>query len=151
MGRRRQQTFSVSTIGQNILRIRTRLRRSQESLAEKSGVSRTTIWRLEAGHGRRPGTATIEAIAGALGVHPAELWTEITATLPLIEPAIQSFIRSPWASVLRPPLTEQDIVGLRELSGVVLLNIHPSDEVMYYLTLARRAGSPEGKAEDSGS
>lgn len=145
VGRRRQQTLPVSILGQNLLRFRTRARLSQEELAAKSGVSRTTIWRLEAGHGKRPGGATVEALAGALGVQPAELWTQISASIPIIEPAIQSFLHSPWASVLRPPLTEGDLAGLRELSGFVWINVHPSDEVLYYLTLAHRAASREGR------
>lgn len=140
VGRKRQQTLPVSVLGQNILRIRTKLRMPQEELAERSGVSRTTIWRLEAGHGKRPGAATVEALAGALGVQPAELWTQFSASLPLIEPAIQSFVRSPWALILRPPLTEQDLSDLREhMSYSIWINVHPSDEAVYYLTLAHRA------------
>lgn len=140
VGRRRQQTLPVSILGQNLLRFRTRARLSQEELAAKSGVSRTTIWRLEAGHGKRPGAATVEALAGALGVQPAELWTQISASIPIIEPAIQSFIRSPWALILRPPLTEQDLSDLREqMSYSIWINVYPSDEAVYYLTLAHRA------------
>lgn len=150
VGRRRQQELPVSVLGQNVLRLRTKLRMPQEELAAKSGISRTTIWRLEAGHGKRPGATTVEALAGALGVQPAELWTKTTAVLPLIEPAIQSFVRSPWALILRPPLTEQDLAALREqLSGSIWLNVYPSDEAVYYLTLAHRALRQGSQNEDS--
>jgi len=44
---------------------------SQEELAEKSGVARSTIIKLEAGHQAWP--STVRKLAVALGVKPADL------------------------------------------------------------------------------
>jgi transcriptional regulator with XRE-family HTH domain len=44
---------------------------SQEELAEKSGVSRTTIIKLEAGRDAWP--ITVRKLADALGVKPQDL------------------------------------------------------------------------------
>ena len=47
---------------------------SQEELAEKSGVNRSTISAIENGHRRtRPWPATVRALAKALKVKPGEI------------------------------------------------------------------------------
>jgi len=51
--------------------VRHRLALSQEELAEKSGVARSTIIKLEAGRDAWP--STVRKLAAALGVKPAEL------------------------------------------------------------------------------
>jgi len=51
--------------------IRHRLAYSQEELADKSGVARSTIIKLEAGHQAWP--STVRKLAAALGVKPADL------------------------------------------------------------------------------
>jgi len=51
--------------------VRHRLAYSQEELAEKSGVARSTIIKLEAG--RQAWPATVRKLAAALGVKPADL------------------------------------------------------------------------------
>jgi len=51
--------------------VRHRLALSQEELAEKSGVARSTIIKLEAGRDAWP--QTVRKLAQALGVRPAEL------------------------------------------------------------------------------
>ena len=51
--------------------VRHRMALSQEELAEKSGVARSTIIKLEAGRDAWP--STVRKLATALGVKPAEL------------------------------------------------------------------------------
>jgi transcriptional regulator with XRE-family HTH domain len=51
--------------------VRQRVALSQEELAERSGVSRTTIIKLEAGREAWP--QTVRKLAKALGVKPEEL------------------------------------------------------------------------------
>jgi len=51
--------------------VRHRMALSQEELAEKSGVARSTIIKLEAGRDAWP--STVRKLAAALGVKPAEL------------------------------------------------------------------------------
>ncbi len=50
---------------------------TQDELAEKAGVSRVTVVRLEAGEDARP--ATIRKVAAALGIEPRDLVEPIEA------------------------------------------------------------------------
>jgi transcriptional regulator with XRE-family HTH domain len=52
---------------------------SVDELAEKSGVSRVTIYGIEARRVRRPRMATARALAAELGVPVADLLTESAA------------------------------------------------------------------------
>lgn len=58
-----------------IREFRQRLFLSQEELAEKTGIGRATIARLEAGK-NKPHGRTVRALAAALGVEPGELIKE---------------------------------------------------------------------------
>jgi transcriptional regulator with XRE-family HTH domain len=59
----------------NIIVGRARLRLSQEALAQRAGVSRPTISRIERGAAADIGIDVVERLAGALGVSVAELFT----------------------------------------------------------------------------
>jgi len=58
------------TIGNNISRLRGRM--NQEELAQKAGISRSTIYAAE--QGESIALETLVKIADALGVHPADLF-----------------------------------------------------------------------------
>jgi transcriptional regulator with XRE-family HTH domain len=46
---------------------------STRELAGKAGVGADTIWRIEGGNYKKLRPATMRKIAGALGVHPADI------------------------------------------------------------------------------
>ena len=49
---------------------------SLRELAELSGLTENTIWRIEAGQRTRPYPSTVRKLAQALGVEPRELRSE---------------------------------------------------------------------------
>jgi transcriptional regulator with XRE-family HTH domain len=59
--------------GERIRRLRLRAGMSQESLAQRVGVTSRTIWRLENGPNFNPRLETLRALAEALGVPLKEL------------------------------------------------------------------------------
>ncbi|MCA9049522.1 MAG: helix-turn-helix domain-containing protein [Planctomycetaceae bacterium] len=63
--------FSVDAV--RIIRLREQLGLSQAELARRAGLHRNTIVKLEAGKGYRPAVKTIQQIANALSVDPADI------------------------------------------------------------------------------
>jgi transcriptional regulator with XRE-family HTH domain len=59
----------------NLRELRFRLALTQLELAERAGVARTTIVRLEQGD-ENAGPGTIKKLARALGVKPTDLWED---------------------------------------------------------------------------
>jgi transcriptional regulator with XRE-family HTH domain len=59
--------------GERIRRLRLRAGMTQESLAQRVGVTTHTIWRLERGPTFNPRLETLRALAKALGVPLKEL------------------------------------------------------------------------------
>ena len=64
---------NVEHIGELIRHIRGRLGMTQEDLAERAGLSPTTVVRLENGEIKRPRTNTLSKLSIALGLGPHEL------------------------------------------------------------------------------
>jgi transcriptional regulator with XRE-family HTH domain len=60
-------------VGELVRYHRGRASMTQEDLAEKAGVSPTTVVRLESGEIKRPRTETLAKLAKALGVDPSTL------------------------------------------------------------------------------
>jgi transcriptional regulator with XRE-family HTH domain len=77
----RQKERSVATMldvmprisGENLRGVRDRRLLSQRELAERAGLSPTTILKLEAGRVEDPHPRTVRKLAEALEVDPAEL------------------------------------------------------------------------------
>jgi transcriptional regulator with XRE-family HTH domain len=65
--------LDVSTIGRRVLARRTELRLDQEALADRAGLSRPYVSRLERGLVPNPGLTHLEQIAGALEWSLSEL------------------------------------------------------------------------------
>lgn len=63
----------MSTIGQNIKRLRTQRKLTQEQLAKKSGIARSAIARLEIGLRKAPTIATVKKLCRALRVPITDL------------------------------------------------------------------------------
>ena len=60
-------------IGSELRELRLRQDLSLQALADKAGISRTTVWRLEKGSTRHPSINTQIAIGAALGLSPTEI------------------------------------------------------------------------------
>lgn len=136
---RKARQRKVSLFGQNLLRLRIALGMSQEALSERTGVSRSTIARIETGAVAGPSPGVSEVLARALGVKEGDLYDDRAET-PGLEEALAAFASSPWAGTLRPPLCEVDLDHLRKLSGSIWIGMRPNPEALYHIVLAHRSG-----------
>lgn len=73
--------------GTNLLRLRNKAGWTQEVLAEKAGLARATIARLETGKHEGPEAKTVAAICGALGCSEADLYRSDAPVL-FVAPAL---------------------------------------------------------------
>lgn len=63
-----RQSGAAINVGANLRKLRTRQKKTQQQLADASGIGRVTIAEIESQPGRSPRMETLEALAGALGV-----------------------------------------------------------------------------------
>lgn len=66
-------------MGYIIRELRVRKGMTQNDLADKAGITRTTLWRLESGKGKVAMTKTLEKIANVLEVDITELFSDPNA------------------------------------------------------------------------
>lgn len=128
----------VGPLGVNLRRIRDRRGLTQEQLAERAGVVRLTVQRIESGTISNVQTKTLDALAEALAVKVTDLTEPTVATTP-VEPLLQEFLASPHAKVLDPPLSAQEIEWLRSLPGVMWIGLEPTPLSLRYLVEAYRS------------
>ena len=65
-----------ATLAENIKYYRSQLKLTQEALASRAGINRSYLAGIESGR-RNPSARTIEKLARALGVSPADLLTPL--------------------------------------------------------------------------
>jgi transcriptional regulator with XRE-family HTH domain len=66
----------LATLAENVKYHRSRLELTQEELARRAGLNRSYLAGIESGR-RNTSARTIEKLAGALGVAPADLLTPL--------------------------------------------------------------------------
>lgn len=128
----------AGTIGQNIARLRRAAGLSQRDLGAKADVHYVTIANLERGQSQSADDVTVEKLAAAFNVKPADL-REPTVTTTPVEPLLKEFLESPHAQVLDPPLSDEELTWLRGLPGVVWIDLQPSAKSFSLLVEAYRA------------
>jgi len=102
----------MTHIGDNIKRIRKQAGLSQQDLAEKCGISKSQLSRLESGEQENPLIKTIIPIATALGVSLDEIvYGETTETMTYLSKAIEE-------------LPDEDKVAIRKLIRGWMLITH---------------------------
>ncbi len=130
-----QHEKRLGEFGRNLRLLRKRAGLSQYGLADKSGVSRVTITRLENGRSASPDAGTVEALATGLGCAQEDLWRGPVGFSPAAD-AIEAYVKSDIARVEPPTL--QDLEWLRGLPAVVWVGFPPLPAVIYHLIRARR-------------
>ena len=81
--------FEMTHIGDNIRRIRKNAGMSQQDLAERCGISKSQLSRLESGEQKNPTIQTIIPIATAVGVSLDEIvFGESTETMTYLSKAL---------------------------------------------------------------
>ncbi len=110
------------TFGRNLRNLRTGKGWSQGELANKAGIGRVTITRLETGVETNPEARTVKALAEALGCDPSVLWASAPAPAtrtarpePVSDPqhrmTLDEFIEG-----ARRDLSDTDIDDLRDVA-----------------------------------
>lgn len=127
-----------SVTGANLRRLRLAAGLTQAQLSERSGVHQTTIADLERGAMSGARDATLERLAGALGVRKGDLVEPEVEATPM-EPLLREFLGSPWAATLKPPVTEEELTWLRGLPGIVWISCPPTPEALRYFVEGYRA------------
>lgn len=132
----------VSIVGQNVKLLREARDWSQEYLAEKSGVHRVTIAKLETGGQEGVSTANLGALADALGVTTDSL-REPMGTSPIahLVPQLEA------SGLLAPPLTDEERKWLLRLPAVVWKGMSPNVATLYKMVDALRSGPPRDEEE----
>lgn len=126
-----------SILGENVRRIREARGLSQEELAEKSGVHRVTIARLEAGLQEGVNTANLGALADALGVQTSDLTEPVgVSSVAHLVPQLDA------SGLLQPPATEPERAWLLGLPAVFWVGQEPTVATLYHLIQALRSGVP---------
>jgi transcriptional regulator with XRE-family HTH domain len=141
MARPRSIQRKVSALGANLRRFRERAELAQEALAEKAGVPRGTIAKLETGKQSNAELDTLQALCGVLGcsiedlIAPEGKWLEI-------EKAVQAFTTSPEAQRIK--VSEDDLKALLRQPWTFWKGVEPNAQVLYHLVLALRSVGAEG-------
>ncbi len=125
-GRTMERDDSRSTFGEQLRRLRVAAGLSQESLAERAGLSAQAIGALETGKRRRPYPNTVAALADALGLTERE-----RAAL-----AEARDSKSATVQASRPPLPRRmtSLVGRDEEVRAVVARLRAGDERLLTLT-----------------
>jgi transcriptional regulator with XRE-family HTH domain len=127
-----------STLGDNLARLRKARGLSQEKLAERSGVHRTVIAKIEAGMQEGISIENLGALADALTVQVGELTDPVGGPSP-IAPLVPELEES---GLLVPPLSDEERAWLLSLPPIVWLDREPSPATLYHMVQARRSGAP---------
>ena len=132
----------ISPLGRNIRRYRHAQGWSQQELADRSGVSRVTIARLESGAATSASIEIAERLADALGISLAELTAdpELAAGAAKLADMVDLFVASGLAEQLPGgPATSEELDWVRRLPVVYWGGQPPTPMSIYHLILARRA------------
>jgi len=126
---------------ENVKKLRTVRGLTQESLAEKSGLSLRTIQRIEGGN-VNPRSETLIMLSNALGVSPAELadWSvsENRSYLALLNLSALSFILFPILGIIMPLilwLSKKDKVRGLDRSASKTINFQITWNIILFLLL----------------
>lgn len=131
-----------SILGVNVKLLREARGWSQEVLAEKSGVHRVTIGKLEIGGQEGLSMPNLGAIADALGVTTDAL-REPMGTSPIahLVPQLEA------SGLLAPPLTDSERLWLLRLPAVFWKTTTPNVASLFHMVQARRAAPPREDSE----
>ncbi len=124
--------------GERLRDARKKAHLTQQQLADKAGVVRMTIVRLE--KGKQPGVniATLRKIAAALGVRLLDL-ADIEESP--IEPIVKEYLNSPYAQIDKP--TDPEIEWISSQSQVFWGKTPPNPAAIHDLIEWSRKHSPQ--------
>ena len=135
----RAVSIDPKEIGGNIRRMRAARGLTQEGLAEAATIDRVTLAKIESGE-RKPSVETLFKVAQALDVSTSVLIGDVPVGTQSPEELVERFAGSPYAQILQPPATEQELAHVRRLAPMVW-SLAPADErAVYHLILSLRQG-----------
>lgn len=135
---------TVPPLGRNVRRLREAKGWSQPELADRAGLARPTIARVELGYATATTLETAERLAEALGVTLDELTSDpdLQAGAVSMAPLVEAFIASGLAQQLPGgPATEEELEWARSIPVVYFGGSPPGPMSIYHLILARRSAA----------
>jgi transcriptional regulator with XRE-family HTH domain len=128
----------VSPLGVNLRRVRERAGIQQSELAERAGVSRVTVARLETGAVGWARPDVVAKLAAAVGATKSDLESGEVFSTDSGE-LVEEYLVSPYAQIDKP--SDEELRWMRSLPGLVWLGLpKPTAETIHHMLLALRSG-----------
>lgn len=119
----------LTELAVNVRRARRMVGMSQRELAQRSGVSRTTIATIESGQHTDVKLATVRRLAAAMSISVGQLTSG--TRLSRQQACVERFIKSHWTAA--KPVSQQEISWLRGLPEIPWIGGEPTDETFFWI------------------
>jgi transcriptional regulator with XRE-family HTH domain len=130
---------AMRVFAENLRRLRLAAKLTQVDLADRAGLSRTTIADYERGAAGNVELRTIEALAGALGCLPGDLVRELPSGFVVISDLLDEYLAR-WRQIDNP--TDAEMQWLRDLPPTFWVGGEATPDSVHDLIVHYRKRAP---------